>query len=144
MSLEGARSGYKNCLECGYAEVSGGECHLPDKPTIKDSGQRTEFHTGAVRDMHTGKGRFDLLPPEGITRIARIYEAGCIKYGDRNWEKGIPINSFIDSGLRHLFKYMQGMKDEDHLAQAGWNILCALTMEDRLGYLFERSREREG
>lgn len=29
---------------------------------IKDSDQRTEFGTGAVRDMHEGKGRFDLLP----------------------------------------------------------------------------------
>jgi hypothetical protein len=25
---------------------------------IKDSGERTRFDTGAVRDMHTGKGRF--------------------------------------------------------------------------------------
>lgn len=30
---------------------------------IKDSGNRTEFSTGAVRDMHEGKGRCDLLPP---------------------------------------------------------------------------------
>lgn len=29
---------------------------------IKDSGERTQFATGAVRDMHEGKGRFDLLP----------------------------------------------------------------------------------
>lgn len=31
---------------------------------IKDSGDRTRFDTGAVRDMHTGKGRMDLLPWE--------------------------------------------------------------------------------
>lgn len=29
---------------------------------IKDSGDRTEFETGAVRDMHEGKGRCDLMP----------------------------------------------------------------------------------
>lgn len=29
---------------------------------IADSGNRTEFDTGAVRDIHTGKGRYDLLP----------------------------------------------------------------------------------
>lgn len=28
---------------------------------IKDSGDRTKFETGAVRDMHSGKGRMDLL-----------------------------------------------------------------------------------
>ena len=32
----------------------------PDGPIIKDSGQRSEFPTGAVRDMHQGKGRMDL------------------------------------------------------------------------------------
>lgn len=29
---------------------------------IKDSGERREFETGAVRDMAEGKGRFDLVP----------------------------------------------------------------------------------
>ena len=29
---------------------------------IKDSGARTEFSTGAVRDIQEGKGRCDLLP----------------------------------------------------------------------------------
>ena len=29
---------------------------------IKDSGERREFETGAVRDMAEGKGRFDLMP----------------------------------------------------------------------------------
>lgn len=29
---------------------------------VKDSGQRVEFDTGAVRDVTTGKGRFDLIP----------------------------------------------------------------------------------
>ena len=29
---------------------------------IKDSGDRTTYSTGAVRDMHTGKGKMDLLP----------------------------------------------------------------------------------
>ena len=29
---------------------------------IKDSGSRTEFESGAVRDIQKGKGRCDLLP----------------------------------------------------------------------------------
>lgn len=35
-------------------------------PIIEDSGDRTEFSTGAVRDMRTGKGRFDLVPLEVV------------------------------------------------------------------------------
>ena len=29
---------------------------------IKDSGNRTEYETGAVRDIQEGKGRCDLMP----------------------------------------------------------------------------------
>ena len=34
---------------------------------IKDSGDRTEFESGAVRDMHEGKGRCDLMPLDAIS-----------------------------------------------------------------------------
>lgn len=96
-----------------------------DSPTIKDSGDRTQFESGAVRDMHTGKGRYDLLPMCVIDRLAKHYEAGALKYGDRNWEKGIPAHSFADSAMRHFDKYMDGQRDEDHLIAAIWN-LCGL------------------
>ena len=36
---------------------------------IKDSGDRTEFETGAVRDMHEGKGRCDLLPLDVVSQL---------------------------------------------------------------------------
>lgn len=98
-------------------------------PAIADSGDRTEFPSGAVRDMHTAngelKGRFDLLPMCVLMRLAKHYENGSKKYGDRNWEKGIPCHSFADSAMRHLVKYMDGWKDEDHLIAAIWN-LCGL------------------
>lgn len=93
--------------------------------TIKDSGERTQFESGAVRDMHEGKGRMDLLPMCVLLRLARHYEAGSLKYGDRNWEKGIPCHSYADSALRHICKYMDGWTDEDHLIAAIWN-LCGL------------------
>ena len=92
---------------------------------IKDSGDRTQFTSGAVRDMHTGKGRYDLLPMCVIDRLAKHYEAGALKYSDRNWEKGIPAHSFADSAMRHFTKYMDGQNDEDHLIAAIWN-LCGL------------------
>lgn len=96
---------------------------------IKDSGQRSEFSTGAVRDMHTGKGRMDLLPWEALIEVSKHCEEGALKYGERNCEKGIPIHSLIDSAFRHLAKYTIGMTDEPHLRAAAWNILFALYME---------------
>ena len=92
---------------------------------IKDSGERTQFESGAVRDMHEGKGRMDLLSMCVLLRLAKHYEAGSKKYGDRNWEQGIPCHSFAYSALRHIVKYMDGQNDEDHLIAAIWN-LCGL------------------
>jgi hypothetical protein len=98
---------------------------------IKDSGERTQFETGAVRDMHQGKGRYDLLPWEAIDELAKHCEEGALKYGERNCEKGIPIHSLIDSAIRHLSCYMRGMKDEPHLRAAMWNIAFAIWMEKK-------------
>lgn len=96
---------------------------------ILDSGERTDFGTGAVRDMHEGKGRCDLLPPNALLRLARHFESGSKKYGDRNWELGIPCHSFADSGMRHLLKFMAGDTDEDHLIAAIWNLMCLAETE---------------
>jgi hypothetical protein len=99
---------------------------------LPDSGDRRHFDTGSVRDVAEGKGRCDLLPPLGLLRLARHFEAGAKKYGDRNWERGQPQHVFLDSGLRHAFRYLSGADDEDHLAAAVWNLLCALDQEERL------------
>lgn len=141
------------------------------KPAIKDSGNRTEFASGAVRDIQTGKGRCDLLPLDivgeffecvpdksgfeeislfqedhdrsHLVKAAKVFAAdifpddetaileyachledGCMKYGDRNWEKGIPLSRFIDSGIRHFLKFRRGDDDERHDRAFIWNMLC--------------------
>ena len=99
--------------------------------SIKDSGERTTFDTGAVRDMHAGKGRMDLLPWEAIIEVSKHCEEGALKYGEHNVDKGIPIHSLVDSAFRHLAKYTMGETDEPHLRAAAWNLLWALYMEAR-------------
>lgn len=96
---------------------------------IKDSGERREFDTGAVRDIRFGKGRFDLMPWYGIQEVARQCEEGAEKYGERNVDKGIPQHSLIDSAFRHLARYTRGETDEDHLRAAAWNVLWALQQQ---------------
>lgn len=95
---------------------------------IKDSGDRTEFSTGAVRDMHSGKGRMDLLPWNAIMAVSKHCENGAIKYGEHNVDRGIPAHSLIDSGMRHAAKFICGETDEDHLVAAVWNFLWLLEM----------------
>lgn len=100
-------------------------------PQIKDSGTRRSFETGAVRDIEQGKGRMDLLPACALIRLSQHFENGANKYDERNWEKGIPIHSFIDSGLRHIMNYLDGKADEDHLCAAAWNLICAMWTEEK-------------
>ena len=99
---------------------------------VQDSGERRKFKSGAHRDMSSGKGRFDLLSPISLTRLARHFENGAVKYGDRNWEKGLPMSSFFDSAVRHMYKYLEGHKDEDHLAAAMWNVHCLIHTEEMI------------
>lgn len=136
---------------------------------IKDSGERREFGSGAVRDCAEGKGRCDLLPldiisevvgelilddiskyirtgdtvslhralvtfmdmhyptrVEAVLEVAKQYEEGAKKYAERNWEKGIPLHCYIDSGVRHLLKFLRGDTDEPHDRAFMWNMLGAL------------------
>jgi len=100
--------------------------------TIKDSGTRTEFKTGAVRDGQEDKGRMDLLPVRALIEVSKVFEAGGKKYAPRNWEKGINLSRFMDSGLRHAMKHLRGDRDEPHLAMAIWNLLCLQDTELRI------------
>lgn len=142
---------------------------------LKDSGERREFESGAVRDISEGKGRCDLLPlgiigeltadpilieierfiytkrptcletaiglfvvknnwsmPDAILEVSIQYEDGVRKYGERNWEKGMPLHCFIDSGVRHYIKWCREDTDEPHDRAFLWNIFNALwTLKNR-------------
>lgn len=136
---------------------------------IKDSGERREFETGAVRDIQEGKGRCDLLPldvvaanmcdtviqhiadfqetgkyphleialdrfrmgtnwnyPDMFLEVSKHFEEGAKKYGEYNWQKGIPTHCYIDSAVRHYLKWLRGDKDEPHDRAFVWNILCCI------------------
>ena len=136
--------GERKCIDCYHRSSSGvciEGCINKDKwllnnsvkttSVLQDSGERTDFGTGAVRDMHEGKGRCDLLPPRALLRLARHFENGAKKYGERNWELGIPCHSFADSAHRHYLRYMNGETDEDHLMAAIWNLMCLAETEEK-------------
>lgn len=93
---------------------------------VKDSGARQEFETGAKRDTQDDKPRPSLVSPFAIERIAWVYTRGAKKYGDHNWQKGMPYSRYLDSAERHLLAFKKGETDEDHLAQACWNLMSIL------------------
>ncbi len=127
--------GNKRCTDCVTPLPPYGTDGIPshwepkeEQPTIKDSGNRRTFESGAVRDMSEGKGRMDLLPWAEIMEVSKHCENGAKKYGEHNVDKGLPLHSFCDSGARHLAKFMDGQTDEPHLIAAAWNLLWAIQM----------------
>ena len=138
--------------------------------TIKDSGERREFSTGARRDGGR-KGRCDLLPLEYVAdvmedevlyyiskfmktkekenliqairasvktipeyekglahmmlEVSYLFQDGAEKYGENNWQCGMPLKCYIDSGTRHYLKTLRGDDDEPHYRGFVWNMLCA-------------------
>ena len=102
------------------------------KKDLPDSGERVQYPTGAVREPQSGKGRFDLISPIALMRLAQHYEAGAAKYGGANMRRGIPLSRFFDSAVRHLVRYASGDRTEDHLAAALWNVAEFIHTEARV------------
>ena len=126
LKLQGVLDIYRHWLiKIGVAKP------MADRP-ILDTGARREFETGSRRDVAAGKGRYDLLPFSVIDALAKHFEKGAAKYGDRNWEKGQPLSVFADSGLRHAFKGVRGESDEDHIIAAIWNFMAYWRTQDNI------------
>jgi hypothetical protein len=89
--------------------------------TIRDSGERVAFQSGAVRDTQDGKPRYELLPPGPLRRVALHYANGAKKYADNNWAQGMPTSRFLASLMRHIEQYREGDTVEDHLAAVVFN-----------------------
>lgn len=60
-----------------------------------------------------------------VRDLAIHFQKGAEMYGERNCEKGIPLWSFRDSGIRHLTQYINGETDEPHHISAIWNFVMA-------------------
>lgn len=106
---------------------------MSDTFTVKDSGQRAAFTTGAVRDTEAGKPRYDLISPFALRRLAEHMRKGAEKYEARNWEKGIPTERLYSSALRHLMQWAQGDRSEDHLSAVLFNIAGIVHFEEKGG-----------
>lgn len=61
-----------------------------------------------------------------LLNVAKHFEDGAKKYGENNWQKGIPTNNYIDSAVRHYLKYFRGDEDEPHDRAFVWNLMCCI------------------
>lgn len=89
------------------------------------------FPTGARRSTDACGVRYDLIPPAGVRAVAEACALGARKYGVHNWRKGIPASDLVNHALRHVFLWLAGDKEEDHIGHAIWNLMALCEMEAR-------------
>ena len=101
-----------------------------------------EFETGAVRsNQYAGskpgemEPRFDLIPVEPLTRLARRYSLGASKYGENNWKKGMPTSVIYNHIVAHLTNWNEHrdtksrINDDDDLAAVAWGVMALMYFE---------------
>lgn len=118
--LYAAKIGSEICIKNGYMSTE--DDYI--ESTLPDSGARSEFVSGAVRDASLGKGIPSLIPTEALRAVSKRFEDGAVKYGRNNWQLGIPLSRYVDSIYRHLWAFMRGDASEDHGAAVIWNAMC--------------------
>jgi hypothetical protein len=120
----------------GGSPVSLDEAFWQPSPYItKDSGERVDFPSGMRRDTDRGKPRYDLIPLPMLRRVADLYTRGAVKYGDENWKLANSpeeVARFKASAWRHFVQYMNGERDEDHMAAVVFNLFAVETIEPDL------------
>ncbi len=67
-----------------------------------------KFTTGAVRDSEDGKESYgETISWTGLRLYAEFMTSKKKKYGEGNFKKGIPDESYEESLIRHYQKYME-------------------------------------
>lgn len=103
----------------------------------------TTFPTGAVRSADAASVRYDLITPIGLRRLAETCAEGARKYGDFNWQKGIPASQMLNHAIRHIYLWLEGDASEDHLAHAAWNILGVCHFEELMPDMIDVPARKE-
>lgn len=103
----------------------------------------TQFASGAIRDSQVGKECYiETISWTAMKRYAQYMTAKKSKYGAGNFKKGIDIESYESSLLRHIQKYLANKyeggnieKEEDHLSAILFNAFGIIHEEERVKLL---------
>lgn len=100
----------------------------------------TTFKSGAIRDSQDGKEDYtETLSWTAFKRYAQYMTSKKEKYGVGNFKKGIPIENYEQSLVRHIQKYMENKyeggiieTDQDHLSAIVFNVFGIMHEEERI------------
>jgi len=99
---------------------------------MKFSGNKEKFESGATREVKKGRGLPALIYPGLLERLSKWLEMGAENHEARNWEQGIPSESYLNSLYRHAIAYHKGDRSEDHLAAMLFNVQGLIFNEEMI------------
>jgi len=94
-----------------------------------------EADNGGLR-YNEGKSRVDLIPPDVLLALGKVYAYGTQKYADRNWERGMSYSTVYGCLLRHILKWAAGEAADaesglPHIDMVVWNAMVLSAYEKR-------------
>lgn len=109
-----------DCLEMGdYFEDAEFLSYLND---FKNSGDKKYIQAAIRHFIH----HYFSNNETAYLELAIHYEERANKYGDNNWQKGLPISRYLSSTIRHYLKFRRGDTDEPHNRAILWNLTAIL------------------
>lgn len=98
--------------------------------------ERKTYASGMVRDVETGKIRWDLVyDGPMLARYAKHLTAGAQKYAPRNWMLACTeeeLERARESAARHFAQWLNGEIDEDHAAAVWFNVQLAEYIKENM------------
>jgi hypothetical protein len=120
----------------GKAAVDGADlAGLAEREALEESELfgSDRLRPDAFKKYDDGKPRTDLIPPQPLLEVARVYTYGADKYGADNWRNAPSLRRYLAAAQRHVLAFQDGedLDDESglhHLAHAACNMLIMMTL----------------
>lgn len=127
-------SGNRDEYSTGARRDNGGDKPNPLRMTPEAYRKIFGFKFDRSDPLWTGADKvldpeYRLIPPLPLNRVQGLFERGAEKYGDNNWQKGIPMQRIFESMMRHMILWWAGDTTEDHAAAVVWNAMTAMVIE---------------
>ena len=87
--------------------------------------------------------RFDLIDARAHLHLARIFDYGAKRYAPDNWRL-ISVKEHINHALFHIYLYLAGDVQDDHLGHAMWRLHAADAVAISEGYDTRQADEKNG
>lgn len=99
---------------------------MKSMPDLSPTAQITENERGGLGSKALA---CSVLPGKAMLRLASVFDYGARKYAANNWRK-VSMPEHLDHCLQHIFAYLAGDKQDEHLDHAFCRLAMAVEMED--------------